>query len=78
MIILSQADVSLKAVLANVDVKDSSILTNILNDNKITVLRRNVNNNVILPANIDAIVLAFIDALVAVGALSQTGKYSSG
>ncbi|KIJ53195.1 hypothetical protein M422DRAFT_242324 [Sphaerobolus stellatus SS14] len=60
---LAQADVSLKAVLANVDVQDSSILTDILNDNKITVLSRRD----VIPANIDAIVLAFIDALVAAG-----------
>ncbi|KIJ48574.1 hypothetical protein M422DRAFT_247421 [Sphaerobolus stellatus SS14] len=61
---LAQADVSLKAVLANVDVQDSSILTDILNDNKITVLRR---RDVVLPANIDALVLALINACVAAG-----------
>ncbi|KIJ37895.1 hypothetical protein M422DRAFT_259509 [Sphaerobolus stellatus SS14] len=44
---LAKADVSLKVVLANVDVQDSSIITGILNDNKITVLRR---RDLILPA----------------------------
>ncbi|KIJ30709.1 hypothetical protein M422DRAFT_267754, partial [Sphaerobolus stellatus SS14] len=61
---LAKADVSLNAVLANVQVQDSSLITNILNDNSITVLRR---DGVALPDNIDAIVLAFIDALVAAG-----------
>ncbi|KIJ42672.1 hypothetical protein M422DRAFT_254111 [Sphaerobolus stellatus SS14] len=60
---LAKADVSLKAVLANVDVQDSSILTDILNDNSITVLRRRDD----LPVNIDAIVLAYIDALLGAG-----------
>ncbi|KIJ52161.1 hypothetical protein M422DRAFT_243759 [Sphaerobolus stellatus SS14] len=61
---LAKADVSLKAVLANVDVQDSSLITNILNDNKITVLRR---DGLVLPANIDAIVQALINAAVAAG-----------
>ncbi|KIJ48604.1 hypothetical protein M422DRAFT_247455 [Sphaerobolus stellatus SS14] len=74
---LAKADVSLKAVLANVDVEDSSILTNILNDNKITVLRRN-SNNVILPANIDAIVLALINAAVAAGVNVQAAVANIG
>ncbi|KIJ42667.1 hypothetical protein M422DRAFT_254108 [Sphaerobolus stellatus SS14] len=72
---LAKADVSLKAVLANVDVQDSSILTDILNDNKITVLRR---RDVVLPANIDAIVLAFIDALVAAGVNVQAAVANIG
>ncbi|KIJ47579.1 hypothetical protein M422DRAFT_248573, partial [Sphaerobolus stellatus SS14] len=62
---LAKADVSLKAVLANVDVQDSSLITNILNDNKITVLRR---DGLVLPANIDAIVQALINAAVAISA----------
>ncbi|KIJ52099.1 hypothetical protein M422DRAFT_243687 [Sphaerobolus stellatus SS14] len=61
---LAKADVSLKAVLANIDVQDSSLITNILNDNKITVLRR---DGLVLPANIDAIVQALINAAVAAG-----------
>ncbi|KIJ42664.1 hypothetical protein M422DRAFT_254105 [Sphaerobolus stellatus SS14] len=73
---LAKADVSLKAVLANVDVQDSSILTDILDDNKITVLRR--RDDILLPANIDAIVLAFIDALVAAGVNVQAAVANIG
>ncbi|KIJ48958.1 hypothetical protein M422DRAFT_247331 [Sphaerobolus stellatus SS14] len=72
---LAKADVSLKVVLANVDVQDSSIITGILNDNKITVLRR---RDLILPANIDAIVLALINAAVAAGVNVQAAVANIG
>ncbi|KIJ40069.1 hypothetical protein M422DRAFT_257137 [Sphaerobolus stellatus SS14] len=71
---LAEADVSLKAVLANVNVQDSSLITNILNDNKITVLRR---DGITLPANIDAIVLALIDAAVAAAVANIGIDYST-
>ncbi|KIJ52089.1 hypothetical protein M422DRAFT_243678 [Sphaerobolus stellatus SS14] len=72
---LAKADVSLKAVLANVDVQDSNLITNILNDNKITVLRR---DGLVLPANIDAIVQALINAAVAAGADVQAAVANIG
>ena len=66
--------VDINAVIANLNIQNSSILTDILNGNKIVLARRGL----ILPANIDAVVLAFIDALVAVSVLPRTGKYSNG
>ncbi|GJJ06211.1 hypothetical protein Clacol_000400 [Clathrus columnatus] len=62
------AGVNVDALIANINIQNSSILTDILNGNTI-ILRR---NSVVLPANIDAIVLALINALVALGVNVQT------
>ncbi|KIJ46736.1 hypothetical protein M422DRAFT_249904 [Sphaerobolus stellatus SS14] len=76
-VVAAAADVvaNADAAVANVGVKGSDVADNIGNNNHVDVLSRNLvtvestvlrRNNIALPPNIDAVVLAFIDAAVAV------------
>ncbi|KIJ29034.1 hypothetical protein M422DRAFT_269649 [Sphaerobolus stellatus SS14] len=59
----AKVGVDVDALIANIDIQNSNILTDILNGNKVIAPVR--RNGVVLPANIDAIALALIDACVA-------------